>query len=115
MAPLHDVAGDGAKGLRLLVEDAERRDGVIHQRLGPPPRFLRTQQTHECRLAGRGVLAHGLAEIGLRAFMIEQVVGDLERKPDAGGVVTERRPGGAVFLREDGAGLAGEVEQRHRS
>ena len=104
-------SGDGAKGLSLIVEDAKRRDGVIHQPRGPLPRFVRSEQAHEGGLSGCGVLAHGLAEIGLRAFVIEQVVGDLEGEPDAGGVVAKCRARHAVFLRENSPRLARKSEE----
>ena len=45
-----------------------------------------------CRLARRGVLAGGLADLGLAALDVQHVVGDLERDPEIASVGRQKMP-----------------------
>jgi hypothetical protein len=66
------------------VSRREHREGAIGRFARELFRAIEAEQRRVSRLAGRGVLARGLAEIRRRAFDVEHVVHDLEREAEVG-------------------------------
>ena len=69
----------------------ERVERALDARSREPPRFFEAVDRRIGGLAGRGILAGGLAEIRRRAFDVEDVVDDLKREADALAVGVDRR------------------------
>ena len=81
---------------------------LTHQQLGLGPRARHAHDRDESDFPGRSIGANGLSGLRRGTFDIEQIVGDLERKPEIvriaaqcqsrlGGRLCENRPG---FARE---------------
>src|SRR5687768_17947734 len=77
MCARHHPSRDRRK-LAADVHFRDRLEGLTHARLCAAPGLLETVQRRVGRLAGRRILARGLAEDRRRALDVENVVHDLK-------------------------------------
>ena len=81
------------------------------QHIGLGARPFEAQDRDKRRLAGFGVLADLLADLGLVALGVEQVVGDLEGEAEVVGVGVQGVPRALRSLAQDRSGLASESDE----
>ena len=84
-------------------------DRLVDEFLEPPPRPVDAHQLDQGALAATRVLAGRLAQLGTVGGDVEQIVSQLERKPDGGAEAGEPGPVLLAGISDDRAGLAGEA------
>ena len=96
MVPLHREARDRAEQVGLGAVALEILDRLADQQAGLLPGAVAAEQGDEGLLALGAVLADLLAGLRLLAFLVEQIVGDLEGEADVAGIAAklecDRRP-----------------------
>src|SRR5579859_5164257 len=111
-AALDHEMGNLAQQLGLVAERLQMAQSLVDQCPSLVLGALEPQDRDEGRLAGLGIAADRLAGLGGGAFLVQEIVGDLEREPDVMGVIVQLPAHFRRRLAEDGARLAREGDER---
>jgi len=107
----HDKARHIPESFGRFAEWLERCNGPRGELFGPGACGVLAQNADQGRLAGRRVLADGLAHGFLVAFLIEQIIDDLEGKADIPPIGGDRFAFIWSGLAQNGAGFRREGDQ----